>query len=122
MTNIPLMIGGGLFILMLIVIGWLSISNVNLKADIRTKDAQIMVFKSANDDFMKLAKKQNDEYAVLRQQAVERAKRAQRAIDDAKQKAKRYEIIVTNITNMKRSGNECEDAKRLVNTYLKANK
>jgi len=120
----PVVIGLAVVVFsMALYIAYLSMTNAVLKSDIKAKDAQIMVFQNANTEFERLVKKQDDAMALMRQQAVDRAKKAQKAIEDAKLKAKRFEIIASNISKMKRTSNdECLDTTRMVKTYLKAKK
>jgi len=119
MTNIPLMIAGGVFLVMLIVIGWLAIANANLKTEIAVKETSIATLTSTNHQFKDDIEANNKTLENMRLQAAQRARDVEKAREAARVVSDRYKKISALIANMKPvNKDDCTATNKLVTTYF----
>jgi uncharacterized protein YlxW (UPF0749 family) len=127
----PMVIGLAVIVFILAMYsGWLSIEKATLETKVAIKDTRIAKLEAneaaitqANHELKDSIIKYDSKMDEMRKQAAERATKVMQDQVAASIIAKRHRGIATNITNMKRYGNdECRDTKRLVDTYLKAKK
>jgi hypothetical protein len=117
-NNILLGLGGGVFILTMGVIVWLSLSNAHLKVELAQLQSVLTGCQFANRDFQFEIEKQNKIVAGIETKSVEQEKRAAGIIRQAQKFSDQYKKAAEQLLKQQPASDACVAADQLLSDYL----
>ena len=122
MPDIRSILLGAAGALMLTLCGLLALQHWELKnAQTKYNDAlmRTALLENDNANFKQLAERQNDWIARLRTAQAAKAEAAAKAVEAARKNAEAYSALAARIEAQKLTGDDCENARAVLHTYLK---